>query len=281
MTTSAPTAVLPFTRAVFVLGVCLTVATGFALFLVPGRTADYWAWTIKAPPSAAFFGAGYIGAAFVLAAGARARTWTQARIVAVLAFSLTSLALLVTLRNTGPFAFEAGGVGEAVAWIWLAVYVLLPPLVLIAFVLQERAGGAHEYADATATPATRIVFTSLGTALAVVGVGLLVDWGWLTTRWPWPLPRLPAGIVGAWLCTYAAGFLWFSLRERAWSRVRHAVLPAALAVALDLVSAGRLWDDFDGDASTAIYIAALVLLLVSLVTTAWIEERRASRVAVA
>jgi hypothetical protein len=84
--------VLPFKRLVFVVGVCLTAGTGVGLFAVPDRTADFLAWTIKAPLSAALFGAGYITAAVSLALAARERHWERARIVAVAAFSLTSLA---------------------------------------------------------------------------------------------------------------------------------------------------------------------------------------------
>jgi hypothetical protein len=200
-------------------------------------------------------------------------------VVAVVAFTLTSLALLETLLNRDPFAFGAGGLTEAVAWIWLVVYGVLPPLALTAYLLQERADGAQEYArEAPALRTTRIALGSAGAALAALGVALLVDWEWLTTRWPWPLPPLPAGVVGAWLCTYAAGFLWFAIREREWSRVRLAVLPAALAVALDLVSVVRLWKNFDGGAATGVYLGALVALLVGLGATALVEERRLSGV---
>src|SRR6266511_666071 len=64
---SATVPVLPFTRAVYVAGVCLTAGTGVGLFAVPDRTEDYWAWTIKAPLTAAFFGAGYNVTALSLA----------------------------------------------------------------------------------------------------------------------------------------------------------------------------------------------------------------------
>jgi hypothetical protein len=270
-----PTPVLRFTRAVFAFGVCLTAVTGPTLLLAPARTADYWAWTIKAPPTAAFFGAGYVGAAVALGAAARARAWQQARVVVVVAFTLTSLALLETLSDRAPFAFGAGGLTETVAWIWLVVYGILPPLALTAYVLQERAGGAQEYAvEAPGLRTTRIALGAAGAALAAVGVALLADWDWLTARWPWPLPPLPAGVLGAWLCTYAAGFLWFSLREREWSRVRLAALAAALAIALDLVSVVRLWKSFDGGAATGVYVGALAALLVGLGAAAFVEERR-------
>jgi hypothetical protein len=181
------------------------------LFAVPGRTADFWAWTIKVPLTAAFFGAGYIGAAVSLFLAARSREWRRARIVSVLAFTLTSLALVGTLRDLGPFAFGEGGLPEVVAWIWLGVYVALPPLVLIAFLLQERSGGAWEDGvEAPALVATRFRLGAAGVVVGVVGIGLVADWGWLTGRWPWPLPALPATIVGAWFLTLAAGLLWFA-----------------------------------------------------------------------
>jgi hypothetical protein len=269
------TPVLPFTRAVFVLGVCLTAGTGVGLFAVPSRTAEYWAWTIAAAPTAAFFGAGYVGAAMSLALAARTREWQRTRVIAVVAVTLTSLVLLETLLNLEPFAFGKGGLTEAVAWIWLAVYVTLPPLALAAFVIQERAGGSREHdAELPALRVTRLAFGGAGALVGAVGIALLADWRWLAEQWPWPLPQLPAGVVGAWLCTYAAGFLWFALRERDWRRVRIGLLPAAIAVALDLVAAARLRESFDGGAATAIYLVALSALLVGLGAAALVEERR-------
>ncbi|MGE5273969.1 MAG: hypothetical protein ACM3QU_09470 [Verrucomicrobiota bacterium] len=264
-----------FARAVFAAGFCLTVGTGIGLFAFPGRTADFWAWTIKAPLTAAFFGAGYIGAAVSLFLAARSREWRRARIVSVLAFTLTSLALVGTLRDLGPFAFREGGLPEVVAWIWLGVYVALPPLVLIAFLLQERSGGAREYGvEAPALVATRFLLGAAGVVVGVVGAGLVADWGWLTARWPWPLPALPATIVGAWFLTLAAGLLWFAIRERDWRRSRIGVAPMMVPLALDLVAAARLRDGFGGGTSTAVYLAGLVFLLVAIAAVTVIEEQR-------
>jgi hypothetical protein len=269
------TPVLRFTRAVYVLGFCLTASTGIGLFAVPGRTADYWAWTIKAPLTAAFFGAGYVGAATSLALAARTREWQRARIVAVAALTLTSLALVATLRNLDPFAFGSGGLREAIAWIWLAVYVALPPLALAAFVLQERAGGSREYGDEPAAlPAIRLAFGIAGAALVALVIGLLAEWSRLAANWPWPLPPLPAAVVGAWLCAYAVPFLWFALRERAWSRARIAVVPAVISFGLSLVAAARLSDGFRGRAETGAYIACLAGLIALVGAAAYDEERR-------
>src|SRR3954451_1743810 len=187
------TPVLPFTRGVFVLGVLLTAGTGVGLFLVPTRTSAYWAWTIASPLSAAFFGAGYVGAAMALGLAARDGTWRRTRVVAISALVLTSLALLATALNSGPFAFHAGGLTEAVAWIWLAVYVAPPPLLAAAFVLEERRGGPRVVRD-RAGAGSRIALGAVGVLLAVPGIGLVAGSAGLAARWPWPLPPLPAGV---------------------------------------------------------------------------------------
>jgi len=279
MSVPAATPVLLLTRAVFVLGVCLTAGTGFALYAFPDRTADYWAWTIAAEPSAAAFGAGYLGAGVALTLGALTPEWRQARVVMVLVFALTSVALVVTMIDFEPFAIGEGGLPGAVAWTWLAVYVALPPLALAAFVLQERAGGAGEYD--VAVPMLRSTQLLLGSVAAIVGVlglALLVDWSWLAERWPWPLTPLTARFIGAWLVTYAAGFLWCVLRERDWRRTRVAVPPAATTTALLLVSAIWLRDRFDDGAATPLYLALFSALLLALVVAAVVEERRVKRV---
>ena len=269
------TPLLGFTRAVFVAGVCLTIGTGVGLYVVPDRTADYWAWTIKSPLTAAFFGAGYLSAAVALGFAARAPSWERARIVAVAAFTLTTLALVATLLEWDTFAFGAGGLTEAVAWIWFAVYVALPPAVLLAFVRQERLP-RRGVGDPAALRASRLVCTVAGTGLALVGIGLFADWSWFVARWPWPLPPLPARVVGAWLCTYAAVLLWFSLREKSWVRGRLAVLSAVVALALDIGGAVRFSSDLDHDASTVVYLVAVGGLLVILLGIWCLEEWRLS-----
>jgi hypothetical protein len=269
------TPLLGYTRAVFVAGFCLTIGTGVGLYVFPDRTADYWAWTIKSPLTAAFFGAGYVSAAFALGFAARTRSWERARIVAVAAFMLTTLALIATLVEWDTFAFGAGGTTEAVAWIWLAVYVALPPAALVAFVLQERLV-RRPTEDLAALPASRLVCTVAGVILALLGVGLFADWGWVVSKWPWPLPPLPARVVGAWLCTYAAVLLWFALREKSWVRGRLAVLSAAVALGLDIGAAVRFSSDLDHDASTVLYLAGASGLLIVLLGIWCVEEWRLS-----
>jgi hypothetical protein len=267
---------LRYTRGLYLTGVCVASGTGLALFVAPTRTAGYWAWTIRSPPTAAFFGASYIGAVASLALAARMHQWERTRVVAVVVTTLTSLALLETLRNLDQFAFSNGGLTEVVAWVWLVVYAVFPPLALTALVLQERAPkDGQDEAETPALRSTRLVLGGAGAALGVLGVALLAEWGWPARNWPWPLPQLPAGIVGAWLCTYAVAFLWFALRERSWNRVRVGVAPVMISLALDLIAVVRLHDGLRGGVSTAVYVAALVALLALLTVVTLVEEYRA------
>src|SRR5207253_8113408 len=73
------------------------------------------------------------------------------------------------------------------------------------------------------------------------------------TRWPrdWSSDVCSSDLF----CTYAAGLLWFAVRERDWSRSRIGVAAGAIASVLVLVAAIRLRDDFEGGAATALYFA--------------------------
>jgi hypothetical protein len=271
--------VLRPTRTVFALGALVTAGAGIALFTLPARTDDSWAWPIAAAPTAAFLGAGYAGASVSLVLAARERAWPHARVIAVLALTLTTLMLLVTLRDLDPFAFDAGGTTGVVAWTWLVVYAILPPLVLVVFLLQERAGGRHEYDAPEARWATRVGLGLIGLVLGAGGAALLLDWQPLVERWPWPLTRLTAGTVGAWLCTYALGLLWFALRDPSWRRMRVGFAGFAVTLLLDLVAAVRLHDELGGGTSTAVYVVGLVVLLGAIAAAGLAEEaaRRDSR----
>ena len=267
--------VLRLTRAIFVLGVGLTAGTGAALYLFPGRTDEYWAWPIAAEPSAAFVGAGFLGAAVSLALAARQTAWQRVRLIAVVALVLTSLALVTTLRELEPFALDAGGLTGVVARIWLAVYVALPPLLLVALFRQERAGGRLEYGGISVRLSTRAVTGAGGAILGALGIALLAGWDRVASWWPWPLTELTAGIVGGWLTTYAVGLLWFALRDPSWPRVRIGALALAVTAVLDLAAAVLLWDDLDGGASAVVYVVGLAGVLGGVAAAALGEDGRA------
>jgi hypothetical protein len=176
------------------------------------------------------------------------------------------------MLNFEPFAIGEGGLTEAVAWTWLVVYVALPPLTLVVFVLQERAGGAG---DAVAFPLRdRHSFCwAASRPSSALGLALLVDWAGssLVGR---GADATDGAIHRAWLVTCAAGFSG-AFCANATGAVHGSRSPAATTTALLLVSAIWLRDSFDDGAATALYLVLFSALLLTLVFVAVVEERRA------
>jgi hypothetical protein len=265
----APDPLLQLTRVLLVVGILLTAGTGIGLWLLPGNTADFWAWTIGAAPSASFLGAGYVGAAVSLALALREKRWRRARASVVSALAFTTLALAVTARHSEPFEWgaDAAALPRASAWTWLAVYVLLPPVALVALVLQDRRATPLP----RAAPLGRVTTAALllgGAGLGAVGLLLLAEWGRMLSAWPWPLTPLTADMIGAWVVTAAVTLLWIALRERDAARARPASVGGAVFAILALAAALRSHHDLDGGRATAVYVLGLLAACAGLATFA-------------
>jgi hypothetical protein len=263
-------------RLLVVIGLAVTVGTGAGLFLAPSSAGESFAWTIRVPLTAAFIGAGYLaGAALGLGLVLRDGSWPRSRIVLATAFALVTTNLIATLRFTDDFHLASGSSRQvATAWIWLVVYVALPPAVLAVFVAHERRGGRATWAvDEPLHPAVRIAFASTAIVLVAVGLWLfLAPDGALAQRWPWHLTPVSAAIVATWPLTFAVTFAW-ALRERDWRRVRIAVVPGIAIAVCDLFSAARLSDDLTGSTtSIVVYVSALVALA-AVLGGAWLIQR--------
>lgn len=263
-------------RVVAIVAIGLTLSTGLGLWLLPGDTETYWAWVIRAPLSAAFLGAGYVGAAtsfyFALSAG----RWSLARTSYVSALALTTLALVATARSADTFLLGAGpALPRVVAWIWLIVYVALPPLVVAVIVVQQRRGASVPRAAPLSLIST-IVLAVGSIGLAALGLVLFVPVGGFE-EWPWQLAPLPEQLIGAWLLTAAVTLGWGAGIERDWLRVRAATLGAVVFDVLLLIAAIRLQAGFDDTGARSAYVAVLATALVALVGVAALEGRRVRR----
>ncbi|MFN2470945.1 MAG: hypothetical protein ABR583_08140 [Gaiellaceae bacterium] len=263
-------------RVLVVIGFAVTVGTGAGLFLAPRSLGENFAWTIKVPLTAAFIGAGYLaGAALGLALVLRDGLWPRSRIVLATAFVLLVTNLIATLRFVNDFHLASGsGLQQVVAWVWLVVYVTLPPAVLAVLIAHERrAGRATWRVEEPLTPVTRALFAATAAGLTVVGLWLFFDPdGALATRWPWHLTPVSAAIVGTWPLTFAATFGW-ALVERDWRRVRIAVAPGAAVTLSHLFSAARLSETFTGGNPAAIVYVASVASIPAVLGAAWFSQR--------
>ena len=202
--------VRPGTRWLLVAFLLLTFL-GFNQLLVLADVADrYWAWTIHTEMTAAFLGAAYT-AGFVLSVlSLRQDRWSRIRVplLTVTAFTvLTSVATVVHAHRL--HLMEGGPIARGAAWVWLAVYLIVPLLCAVVVYRQEavpRRALAHR------RPMPQWLRVLLGVEGAILFVaGAVLFGGALTVHhhmssvgdfWPWDVTPLSSMVIGAWLIAF-------------------------------------------------------------------------------
>jgi hypothetical protein len=220
VTTAAPhVPVLRPTRALLVVFGVLTLLAVAALFVRPETTDRFFAWTVTPPLTAAFYGAAYLAGFTLVVLSLRADAWAHARAAVVTIFIFTLLSLVATLVHNDRFHFGSSApVARGAAWFWLAVYVVVPVVLVVLLVVQARAPGTHpERARRLPRPLAAALAVE-GTVLLAVGVVLFARPG-LLTAWPWPLTPLTSRVVGAWLVSFGIA-AWLAVYEDDLARLR-------------------------------------------------------------
>ena len=245
----------------------LVVLAGTQLFVFTERTATYFAWTINPPLTAAFLGAAYWSAAAFEWSAARARTWADARIAVPAVFVFTVLTLIATLVHLEKFHLGSSfGFGtQAVTWIWILIYAVVPLLMLVLWFRQSRAPGVDPPRTHRLPPWLRVVVAVQAVSLLAVGVGLFLAPYQTADLWPWALTPLTSRAVGAWAFSLgvAAGHV---LVEDDARRVRPTAVAYLVFGVLELVSVLRYRDD--GDWTSPAGLLYLLFLLSSLISGA-------------
>lgn len=217
----------------------LAVANGLFLYLVPGRAATDYAWAIKPPINAAFFGAGYLAGTVATALVVfGARSWRSLRLLPLPLVVLSVTLLAATLIHADRFFWD-----YSPTWVWIGVYATVPPLVLAFWRLQERAEGPAPAADER-LDALRACSAGLGALLAVAGLALFAWPTQMADVWPWPLTPLLARVIAGWYLLVATALLTaaVSLRRCHEVPIPYATLGSwsALLLALPALYAGDL-----------------------------------------
>jgi hypothetical protein len=178
----------------------LVFLAGVQLFCFPLRTEEYFAWTIDVPMTAVFLGASYWSAVGLELTAARSPRWAGARVAVPAVLVFTTITLLVTIGHIDRFHLDGDlpASTRAVTWAWIAVYAVVPVLMVLAAAAQRRlaTGGGPRSGLPSAVRGTLVALAIL---LGVVGAALLLAPGRAADGWPWPLTDLTARAVGAWL----------------------------------------------------------------------------------
>lgn len=264
-------------RVILLVAAGLVFLAGVQLFVFPLRTAEWFAWTVKAPMTAVFLGASYFSSVVLELAGALSERWGRARLTTWAVLVFTTLTLLVTLVHLDAFHLgsEQPTSARVVTWGWLAIYAGVPAAMLVGIVQQSRTrtdGSAPAQDVRPLAPAWRMLLAGLALVLLAGGVALLLFPAWAAGAWAWPLTDLTARAIGAWL----VGLGWAAAHAWLIDDVRNVVplgLTGVAFVVLQAVALARHGDVLDRSSWQA--IAYLVLLAwIGLVAVGILTARR-------
>ncbi len=265
--------VQPSLRWILVPFVGLAVAAWASLYLFPERTEDYFAWTIEPPLTAALLGAAYGGAVVLFGLMLREELWANARVVASAQLTFSTATLVATLLHLDKFHLDESGIPGVVAWIWLVVYLVVPPALVAVVVVHQRAPGADPPRTAPLPVALRVLLGAYGLKSAVVGLVLFVAPSDVAPHWPWAITPLTGQAVAAWLMGLGAAAIHVVVDNdlrRAW-----VALPALLVIGLlGLGAVARFADEVRGGWS-AVFLIASLASMVGLGAWGMVLERRA------
>lgn len=264
MTTEAPTQnLLPSMRRLLAVAAVLVFLAGVQLFAFPTRTEEYFSWTIASPMTAVFLGAAYWSAVALEVAGAQARTWSQARIAVPTVFVFTTLTLLATLLHRDLFHFgaEHSSATRAVTWAWLAIYTVVPVLMIVITMRQYRRHVDDPPRTRQLPAFIRVPLVALVLIFGGVGLGLFLVPDVAASWWPWQLTPLTSRAVGAWLISLGVASA-HTLIENDVARIRPLGATAVVFAVLEGVALLRYGSGLNWPSLRSIgYLVVLVALL--------------------
>jgi hypothetical protein len=254
---------VPGMRALLYVAAVLVLLAGFQLFVFTDRTASYFAWTIRNPLAAAFLGGGYWASVSFETLAARQRIWANARIAVPTVLVFTVLTLVATLLHLD--LFHLGGqfaIGtRIVTWAWIAIYCLVPLMMLIILVVQFAAPGGDPPRSVLLPGWVYGLLAGQAVVLLSLGVALFAAPEQAAPWWPWKLTPLLAQATGAWLISLGVAAA-HSLAERDARRLLPASFSYVLLAVLQFIAVARYPGHFEwSSAGGVIYLAFLATML--------------------
>jgi hypothetical protein len=278
-------AVLPATRVAAVVVVCVLVPALIILWGLPTQTDDLWAWTIAAPLTPIFMGAGYGAGAYFFLRVNRSQRWHEVSVGVLSAAVFALLMLITTVLHYDKFnqgkAHDGLPDPPALAtiafWGWTIVYVLSPWVVGYLWWRNQQRDPRVPDAGEPLVPANiRLVARVIAIGAIAMALLVLVSPSIAVDNWGWTLTPLTARVLACFTAQVGTGFLLLSLDPR-WSAWRVLVQTFLIAVALLLVGAIREFDTFgDDDLMTWGYVAGLAAGAIALLALYRQMERPAA-----
>jgi hypothetical protein len=234
----------------------LALIAGFLLFVGAAHTDRFFSWTIDPQLTAAFLGSAYWAACVLLAWAAVQDRWDRARVALPPVLVIAVLLLVATLAHLDKFHLSS-----LFGVFWLAVYVIVTPLLVYLLVLQRQAGPLTAGAGGRLPPLVRLLLAAEAIVQLGIGAALLVAPVGAAGAWPWLLTPLTGRAIGAFLVGFGvAAAVAAAVGELA--RYSGPAYSYATLGALELAAVGIHWSDLTaGDLGRAAYVSFWALVL--------------------
>ena len=187
--------VLPLTRAVAILVIPFLLVAFGLLYIRSELAADLFAWVIGPRITATLLGSAYLGGVVFFALLLAARQWHRAALGVPAVATFASLLLVTTFLHLDLFTFD-----RVAGWVWTLIYIVAPPLVVLAWVLNRRLDPGPQPGDAMVPAGVVRLLLLIGVAAMAFAVALYLVPSAFVDVWPWKLTPLSARVQAPMLC---------------------------------------------------------------------------------
>jgi hypothetical protein len=255
-------------RAWFAAEVFFAGASSLATLLAPQATQTNFAWPIQPVVTAALFGAIYFSALLLMIAGLFTKTWEHVRAIVLPSAAFTAIMLVPTFLHWDRFS-----VGTISFALWLASYVLPPPIFIACYIWQQKRSQPVGFgiAQPLAGP-IRAFLLANGAALTIFSIVVMMYPSVLQSIAPFTFTPLTARALAGFVVLAALLQISMAL-ENDRTRARVATI---MLIPLPFVAAFQLarFGDSVQWSNAALWIFLLDLTLVAAISaTLWLRER--------
>lgn len=253
----------PVLRTVFITGCALSLMAGIQLFVLAEQTDMYFAWTIQSHLTAALIGGFFFGTMTFGYLAFREPVWENVRGAVMGLFVILILKLAATLLHLDKFHFSGQTFTIFVTWVWVATYFVLPFVVLIGLILQNRIPASARDTTSSLPAWLQVSILLHGLSGLAAGLILFLSPQTIIPLWGWSLTPLTSRALSAWLLSFAV-VDWFMFRDNDWARMKIMSVEYGVSVFFSVIAFIRYSGEVNWSSLGAAGFLAYLALMIAI-----------------